>query len=1046
MAANPLFAQFYSGHQMDFGKNRVQYSNFFWTYYDFERFDVYFNQDGEAIARFTGEHVAKHLSELESRLDHRLEKDLKLIVYNKYTDFKQSNLGLTTGKTANQPGGETQVRQNKISLFFQGDHKAYIYQLRQQIAWAIIEEIVYGPKLRENLANSSTIDLPDWYIQGLSRYLSEGWTSDKDNKLKVLLEKKRLRNFAFLQGEDALIAGQSFWRFIDQSFQRNIIPDLLILTRLNKNPDKAFLYATGYSLKELLQLWKESEQNKYADYPSFMEEEQGKTPLSGNTNSILYHFTQHPKESILAFVENKKGKIRIKLNDFRTGNTQKIYEQGYAIHKRTDLTYPVLCWHPQAPLLAFITEKEGKLVLYYYNFKDETLNSRNFLYFDKVLHMDFSPQGNKLLLTGVKNARSDVYLYDIASGTHEALTNDLADDFETGFIDAKNIFFTSNRCKDSLNCNSDEDFRIRNRNLFTLNLSSKEIKQLSFYQHSDLSSPETHNENYFYLNNQTGDPAIYKGIIDSSILLVDTAIHYGYYLKESLLYRSTDHLEDFSQKPGNITVFARSADGYYRQDVRKSNYSNARTKFQKNLKQEQLVVNDTSGFWNDTLAWETVENYSDINQYVFETEKPYFNRKYPAQIQEIESPEDLFPPKEIYQKKFYINQVVNQVDFGFLNTSYQAFSGGAVYFNPGINGLFKLGTKDLMEDYKIMGGFRVAADLSSSEFLVSYENLKPQNDRHYIFHFQNFREDKPDEKRKTTSTELIAIRTFPRSEAAAWQLSIKGRYDRIVSLSTSKKYLQKPNINRYWINLKGSYIFDNSTSIQTNIREGMRLKIFGEAFYQINKLKSDIFILGGDLRYYLPIHKNLIWANRLAGSSSFGHKQLVYYLGGVDNWVNLSPGNPTFIPVDEIPLSRSDRYVFQAVATNMRGFPQNIRNGNNFALFNSELRFPFVSYFNNFPSGSSFWNNLQLVGFFDLGTAWTGLHPWAGNNEYEYETIQNGPISITLELHKEPLVAGYGMGLRAKLLGYFVRLDYAWGIENQKSRPGMFYFSLSLDF
>jgi hypothetical protein len=31
-------------------------------------------------------------------------------------------------------------------------------------------------------------------------------------------------------------------------------------------------------------------------------------------------------------------------------------------------------------------------------------------------------------------------------------------------------------------------------------------------------------------------------------------------------------------------------------------------------------------------------------------------------------------------------------------------------------------------------------------------------------------------------------------------------------------------------------------------------------------------------------------------------------------------------------------------------------------------------------------------------------------------------------------------------LGYFVRLDWAWGIEDNKILDRIFYFSLSLDF
>jgi hypothetical protein len=32
------------------------------------------------------------------------------------------------------------------------------------------------------------------------------------------------------------------------------------------------------------------------------------------------------------------------------------------------------------------------------------------------------------------------------------------------------------------------------------------------------------------------------------------------------------------------------------------------------------------------------------------------------------------------------------------------------------------------------------------------------------------------------------------------------------------------------------------------------------------------------------------------------------------------------------------------------------------------------------------------------------------------------------------------------LLGYFMRFDWAWGIENRQVLPHVFYFSMSLDF
>jgi outer membrane protein assembly factor BamA len=134
------------------------------------------------------------------------------------------------------------------------------------------------------------------------------------------------------------------------------------------------------------------------------------------------------------------------------------------------------------------------------------------------------------------------------------------------------------------------------------------------------------------------------------------------------------------------------------------------------------------------------------------------------------------------------------------------------------------------------------------------------------------------------------------------------------------------------------------------------------------------------------------------------------------------------------------------VGTNMRGFSQNIRNGNNFAVFNTEIRFPVFKYLANYPLSRSFFENFQLVTFFDVGSAWSGPTPWSSKNAYDSDIIQQGPITIIIDSNRDPIVAGYGFGIHTQLLGYFMRFDWAWGIENQQVLPSVFYFSMSLDF
>ncbi|NQU81734.1 MAG: hypothetical protein HQ543_09470, partial [Bacteroidetes bacterium] len=67
-------------------------------------------------------------------------------------------------------------------------------------------------------------------------------------------------------------------------------------------------------------------------------------------------------------------------------------------------------------------------------------------------------------------------------------------------------------------------------------------------------------------------------------------------------------------------------------------------------------------------------------------------------------------------------------------------------------------------------------------------------------------------------------------------------------------------------------------------------------------------------------------------------------------------------------------------------------------------------------------------------------------NAYDKEVHINGPITVTIDTNREPIVAGFGFGLRSQLFGYFIRADWAWGIENYILLPRVFYLSLNLDF
>ena len=403
-----------------------------------------------------------------------------------------------------------------------------------------------------------------------------------------------------------------------------------------------------------------------------------------------------------------------------------------------------------------------------------------------------------------------------------------------------------------------------------------------------------------------------------------------------------------------------------------------------------------------------------------------------------------------YRTTFYPDQLVNQIDYSFLNDSYQPFTGSAFYFNPGFNLLFKVGANDLFEDYRLVGGVRFSSDFNSNEYLLSFENLSKRLDQQVIFHRQAINNQTENSLVKTFSHQLLGSVKYPFNQVLALKGTASFRHDNSIFLSTDISNLAKDNLLKVWGGVKLELIFDNIRNLGINLNEGTRFKVFGEAYRQVNAKESDLYVLGGDFRHYIRIHRSLIWANRFAASTSFGRSPLIYYLGGVDNWTNLLQlRTPTFDQSVDIDYTRN--YSYQAIATNMRGFSQNIRNGSNFALINSEIRWPIFRYFANHPLSSAFFNNFQVVGFGDIGSAWTGLHPYTGKNAWDTEVIPNNPepgtpVVVTINSNRSPIVGGFGAGVRTQLFGYFIRLDWAWGVENMEVQPRVFYLSLSLDF
>ncbi|MFM7105765.1 MAG: hypothetical protein ACKOW8_09620, partial [Flavobacteriales bacterium] len=441
----------------------------------------------------------------------------------------------------------------------------------------------------------------------------------------------------------------------------------------------------------------------------------------------------------------------------------------------------------------------------------------------------------------------------------------------------------------------------------------------------------------------------------------------------------------------------------------------------------------------------------NIKNYVFESEKLDYVYEKESPLPEVETgsvPDTVaipeIPKSRNYRLNFAADQAVAQINNNFFNPIYQYYNNGSnpTSITPGISGLTQFGITDLFEDYRIIGGFRANLGLDNSEYGISFENLKSRIDRKFLFSRQTQRTQQGSVVLKFITNDAGYAFKFPFNEVLSLRTRIDTRIDRRILQAFDSWSIDSINYTFLSAAFKAEMVFDNTLQKGLNTYFGTRAKGWAER-YQTMSIDSMgvgfVNIIGFDARHYQRIHRTFIAAFRLAATTSFGTQRVVNYLGGVDNWL--------FQRVDRsLDVSDAMAYRFQSFVGPMRGFYVNARNGNSAALFNSELRMPAFKYFMKKPLRNDFLENFQVISFVDIGSAWTGKNPYTNDNLFNITEVNQNPIKVTIQNNRSPIAWGYGFGMRSRLLGYFMRVDWAWGVDDGRRMERVFYFSLNLDF
>ena len=710
--------------------------------------------------------------------------------------------------------------------------------------------------------------------------------------------------------------------------------------------------------------------------------------------------------------------------------------------------------------------------------------------FDQVIDFDYADDGNMIVFSAEKEGKSDLFLFNVKQNTIRQISNDLYDETHPVFLKGSTSFvFSSNRNVDtiyapSLKLNTLQD----NTNLFLYepNVSTTKFKRLTNTKFHE-SAPLGFSMNEIaYLQDETG-------IYNLSILDINTGIS-----KQVTNYQQDIHQFDLSYAKNLSFVMLHKCKEllFVNHAVnlslevpkpiktpRREAFNFIENIFNSSVKPDSTIIVPTTDSLNDVKKIiETIPNQDIVKhntqiineEITFESnQEPQFQKTtntIPSDTTNLNSEEEINVNNYTFESEGHIsignsdderNQLASGISSKFrteesikvsdfkpmrpmLNVDYTI---STILFDPlrGFGLQAKVAVSDMLENHRFTADGLSSINLSMYKLYFEYEYLKRRLDYKFRYEKQIFEKSTEQSYPQKASLNKFELSfTYPFSPFARLSITPFGLSSNLYLLgspSTEDKY----NI---FIGGRAEFVFDNSEKKGMNMIVGTRMRFTSDNYLGTKEINNNFARIEADIRNYKKIHREIIFATRLSTGTFFGKNAPNYMIGGIDNWV-FSPD--PIINSSKSPLYYDEgvdnrKFLFNQFITSLRGFNYSQLYGQSHILFNAELRIPVVKYFYKGLINSEFLRNFQLIGFYDIGSAWTGTNPFSSENSFNTTYIESGSIKAKVINYKNPFLSSFGAGIHTHLLGYYVKIDLAFPIQDYAYKSPRLMLSLGYDF
>jgi Tol biopolymer transport system component len=450
-----------------FGQNKIQYKDFDFRVLSTEHFDIHFYQGCDDLAAFAEVVLEDGYAMLSEDLAIAVDFKIPVVLYNSPNDFSQTNIILELIEEST--GGFSEILKNRMVVPFTGDYEAFRQVLVHELTHVFQFAIFFPSRLEAIFSGDILYSIPLWVFEGHCEFMSRGWDVDTDIFIKDLVVNNRLIPIFALEGYGGWIVykeGQAFYRYVAEKYGEEKVSEFLHLMKAKRNLEQVFMAAFGVKPDEFNKRWLRFYQTKYWPDVQKMENFDNYARVvydHKKTNSIYNVSTaMSPNGDKIAFISDRSGTAEIVVISSIDGQLiKKLVKSAYSSgYEGLHLYQGGLSWSHDGDYITFAAKSKGDDVLYIIRAVDGHVHKRLTFGLNGIYSPRFSPDGQKIVFTGLKDSYSDIYLCDIQTGIIEKVTDDIYSESYPDVLSGDHIVFVSDRP------DSGEDYYYGNHALF----------------------------------------------------------------------------------------------------------------------------------------------------------------------------------------------------------------------------------------------------------------------------------------------------------------------------------------------------------------------------------------------------------------------------------------------------------------------------------------------------------------------------------------------------------------------------------------------------